>query len=48
MAFAVDIVSRLLSDEQVASRIQSVADARYFAERRVPKGIFEMFEDVPD
>jgi isopentenyl diphosphate isomerase/L-lactate dehydrogenase-like FMN-dependent dehydrogenase len=32
------------SDEQVASRIQSVADARYFAERRVPAGIFQMFE----
>jgi len=44
MAIATDIVSRFLSDEQVASRIQSVADARYFAERRVPTGIFQMFE----
>jgi isopentenyl diphosphate isomerase/L-lactate dehydrogenase-like FMN-dependent dehydrogenase len=43
-AFATDIVSRFLSDEQIASRLQSVADARYFAERRVPKGIFQMFE----
>jgi isopentenyl diphosphate isomerase/L-lactate dehydrogenase-like FMN-dependent dehydrogenase len=44
MAIAADILSRFLSDEQIASRIQSVADARYFAERRVPKGIFQMFE----
>jgi L-lactate dehydrogenase (cytochrome)/glycolate oxidase len=28
----------------IASRIQSVADARDFAERRLPKGIFQMFE----
>jgi pre-mycofactocin synthase len=28
----------------VASRIQSVEDAYYFAKRRVPKGIFQMFE----
>jgi len=28
----------------IASRIQSVDDARYFAKRRVPKGIFQMFE----
>lgn len=44
MAIATEVVSRFLSDEQIASRIQSVADARYFAERRVPKGIFQMFE----
>jgi hypothetical protein len=44
MAIATDILSRFLSDEQIASRIQSVADARYFTERRVPKGIFQMFE----
>ena len=44
MAIATEIVSRFLSDEQIASRIESVADARYFAERRVPKGIFQMFE----
>jgi isopentenyl diphosphate isomerase/L-lactate dehydrogenase-like FMN-dependent dehydrogenase len=44
MAFATEVVSRLLSEEQIASRIQAVADARYFAERRVPKGIFQMFE----
>jgi isopentenyl diphosphate isomerase/L-lactate dehydrogenase-like FMN-dependent dehydrogenase len=43
-ALATDVVSRFLSDEQVATRIQSVGDARYFAERRVPKGIFQMFE----
>jgi isopentenyl diphosphate isomerase/L-lactate dehydrogenase-like FMN-dependent dehydrogenase len=28
----------------IASRIQSVDDARQFAEHRVPKGIFQMFE----
>lgn len=44
MAFATEVTSRLLSDEQVATRIQSVGDALYFAERRVPKGIFQMFE----
>lgn len=44
MAFATKLVSRLLSDEQVAARMQSVGDAHYFAERRVPKGIFQMFE----
>ena len=44
MAFATDLVSRLMTDEQVAARIQSVADAQFFAERRVPKGIFQMFE----
>ncbi len=43
-AFAADFVSRFLSDEQVAARTQSVGDAHYFAERRVPKGIFQMFE----
>ena len=43
-ALATDVVSRFLSDEEVATRIQSVADAHYFAERRVPKGIFQMFE----
>jgi isopentenyl diphosphate isomerase/L-lactate dehydrogenase-like FMN-dependent dehydrogenase len=43
-AFATDIAARLLSDEQVATRIESVADAHYFAEQRVPKGIFQMFE----
>ncbi len=43
-AFATNITARLLSDEQVATRIESVADAHYFAERRVPKGIFHMFE----
>jgi isopentenyl diphosphate isomerase/L-lactate dehydrogenase-like FMN-dependent dehydrogenase len=32
------------SDTKIASRIQSVADARYLAARRVPKGIFQMFE----
>jgi hypothetical protein len=41
-AFATDFVSRFLSDEQVARRMQSVGDAHYFAERRVPKG------DLPD
>jgi pre-mycofactocin synthase len=44
MAIATEVVSRFLSDEQVAARIQSVADARYFAERRVPASIFQMFE----
>jgi len=44
MAVTTDVVSRFRSDEQIASRIQSVADAHYFAERRVPKGIFQMFE----
>ena len=44
MAIATEVVSRFLPDEQIASRIQSVADARYFAERRVPTGIFQMFE----
>ncbi|MDQ3778233.1 MAG: alpha-hydroxy-acid oxidizing protein [Actinomycetota bacterium] len=43
-AFATDVISRFLSDEQVATRMQSVGDAHYFAERRVPKGIFQMFE----
>lgn len=43
-ALATDVVSRFLSDEQVANRIQSVADAHYFAKRRVPAGIFQMFE----
>jgi pre-mycofactocin synthase len=43
-ALATDVVSRFLSDEEVATRIQSVADAHYFAERRVPKGIFQLFE----
>ena len=43
-ALAMDVGSRFLSDEQVAARIQSVADAHYFAERRVPKGIFQLFE----
>jgi isopentenyl diphosphate isomerase/L-lactate dehydrogenase-like FMN-dependent dehydrogenase len=43
-AFAADLVARFLSDEQVAARMQSVGDARYFAERRVPQGIFQMFE----
>src|ERR1041384_1397421 len=41
---AANVASRLLSDEQIAARIESVADARYFAERRVPKGIFQLFE----
>jgi isopentenyl diphosphate isomerase/L-lactate dehydrogenase-like FMN-dependent dehydrogenase len=44
LRLASDIASRLLPDEQVASRIESVADARYFAEQRVPRGIFQMFE----
>jgi isopentenyl diphosphate isomerase/L-lactate dehydrogenase-like FMN-dependent dehydrogenase len=43
-AFAADLVARFLSDEQVAARMQSVGDAHYFAERRVPKGIFQLFE----
>ena len=43
-ALATDVVSRFLSDERVATRIQSVDDAQYFAERRVPTGIFQMFE----
>jgi pre-mycofactocin synthase len=44
MPFATNFVSRFLSDEQVAARIESVLDAYYFAERRIPKGIFQMFE----
>jgi isopentenyl diphosphate isomerase/L-lactate dehydrogenase-like FMN-dependent dehydrogenase len=44
MAFATGIGSRFMTDEQVAARIESVADAQYFAERRVPTGIFQMFE----
>jgi isopentenyl diphosphate isomerase/L-lactate dehydrogenase-like FMN-dependent dehydrogenase len=43
-AFAMDLASRFLSDDQVAARMQSVADAHWFAERRVPAGIFQMFE----
>ena len=30
--------------KNIASKILSVSDARYFAEKRVPKGIFQMFE----
>jgi isopentenyl diphosphate isomerase/L-lactate dehydrogenase-like FMN-dependent dehydrogenase len=36
------MVSR--SDVRISSRIQSVADARYFAERRLPKALFQTFE----
>jgi isopentenyl diphosphate isomerase/L-lactate dehydrogenase-like FMN-dependent dehydrogenase len=43
-ALTADVVSRFLSDEQVATRMESVGDAHYFAERRVPRGIFQMFE----
>src|SRR3954452_15783066 len=32
------------SDVAAASRIESVADARDLAARRVPKGVFQMFE----
>jgi pre-mycofactocin synthase len=35
----------MAGDTKTASRIQSVADARYFAQRRLPKGIFQMFEN---
>ena len=44
MRMATDIASRFRSDEAIASRIQSVADAHYFAQQRVPAGIFQMFE----
>lgn len=30
--------------KNIATKIQSVEDARYFAEKRVPKSIFQMFE----
>jgi pre-mycofactocin synthase len=43
-AFATELASRFLSDVEIAARIQSVGDAHYFAERRVPKGVFQMFE----
>src|SRR3954471_4768196 len=32
------------SDVKTAAKIESVADARELAERRVPKGVFQMFE----
>jgi isopentenyl diphosphate isomerase/L-lactate dehydrogenase-like FMN-dependent dehydrogenase len=44
MRIATDIASRFRSDEAIASRIQSVADAHYFARQRVPEGIVQMFE----
>ena len=44
MRIATDIASRFRSDEAIASRIQSVADAHHFARQRVPEGIFQMFE----
>lgn len=44
MRIASAIASRLRSDEAIATRIQSVADAHYFARQRVPEGIFQMFE----
>jgi len=44
MRTAIGIASRFRSDEAIASRIQSVADAHYFARQRVPEGILQMFE----
>ena len=44
MRIASAIASRLRSDEAIATRIESVADARDLAERRLPKGVFQMFE----
>jgi L-lactate dehydrogenase (cytochrome)/glycolate oxidase len=34
----------MANESKTASRIASVADARYFASRRVPKGLFQFFE----